>query len=147
MAVYASNKRATYDYEILEKIEGGLVLTGNEVKSIRTGHAKLGGAFVTFHHGEAMLTNAHIAPYRYALKDPLYSPTQPRKILLHQKQLLYLQQKSREAGLTIVPLSLYTKGRQIKIAIALAKGKKKVDKRQSIKKRELDREVRRAIRR
>ena len=125
MAVYATNKRATFDYEILEKIEGGMVLTGNEVKSIRTGHARLGAAFVTFHHGEAVLTNAHIAPYRYAVSDPHYVPTRARKILLHQKQVLYLQQKSREAGLTIVPLSLYTKGRHIKIAIALAKGKKK----------------------
>lgn len=137
----ATNKKARFDYEILDTYEAGLVLTGQEVKSVRAGNVKLTGGYVTFHGDEAMLTNAHISPYKFAAKIEEYDPTRSRKLLLKHKEISYLREKLHEKGLTIVPLSLYTKGRHIKLEIGVAKGKKTFDKRESIKKRELDREV------
>ena len=142
MPVYAKNKKAFFDYEILDTLEAGLVLTGQEVKSVRSGGAKLVGGFVTFHKGEPMLTNVHISQYKYAGTLTDYDPTQSRKILLNEKEIRLLRGKSEEAGLTIVPLSLYTKGRHIKLEIGIARGKKKYDKRRSIKEREAKRRMR-----
>ena len=141
MPTYAINKRAAFDYEILEKLEAGLVLTGQEVKSIRAGHGKLTGSFVTFHGSEARLTNFHLPPYRYASHLEGYDPEQSRRVLLKKKQIDYLRGRAEADGLTIVPLSLYTSGRKIKMAIGLAKGKKKYDKREAIKKREIQKEM------
>lgn len=138
---YAENKKTLFDYEILEKYEAGLVLTGQEVKSVRTGHLGLKGSFVTFHGNQAMLTNAHIAKYRYSGQVKNYDPERSRLLLLKRKEINYLRGKTQEKGLTIVPLSVYNKGSTIKVQIAVARGKKKYDKREAIKKRELDREV------
>lgn len=143
---YAKNKKAYFDYEILETLEAGLVLTGNETKSIRTGHANMKGSFVAFHKDEAYLTNMHISKYKYSGSLPNYVPDRSRKLLLKAKEISYLRWKSQEKGLTIVPLSLYTKGRRIKVEIGVARGKKKYDKRESLKRRDLDREARRAAR-
>jgi SsrA-binding protein len=145
MTTYAKNKKALFDYEILEKLEAGLVLTGQEVKSIRTGHVSLKGGFIHIQGDEAYLTNVHIPKYKFTGHAPDYNPERTRKILLHKKQINFLKGKSQEKGLTIVPISVYTKGRRIKIEIAVVRGKKKHDKRHSIKKRELDRETARAI--
>lgn len=145
MPVYAKNKRAHYDYDIVETYEAGLKLTGQEVKSVRAGQAKLAGAFVTFHNDHALLTNGHIAKYRYAATLLDYDPTHSRTLLLKKKEIAYLRGKSTEKGLTIIPLSLYTKGRHIKLEIGLAKGKHTFDKREKIKKRDQDRELRRSL--
>lgn len=145
MPVYSTNKRARFDYDILATYEAGLVLTGQEVKSIRNGQAKLVGAFVTFHGNEAMLTNVHIPRYRHAGPLPDYQPDKSRKLLLAKREINYLRGQSGEAGLTIIPMTLYTKGRYIKVEIGVARGKKKYDKREAIKKRELKREMQRTL--
>lgn len=144
MPTYALNKKARFDYEILEDLEVGLVLTGPEVKSIRGKHVKLTGSFVTIHDGQLCVTNMHISPYAYA-PNKNYDPTASRILLASKKEIAYLQGKLQEKGLTIVPLSLYTKGRHIKMKIGVARGKKNYDKKRVIKERELDREARRAI--
>lgn len=143
--ILASNKKALFDYEILEKYEAGLMLRGFEVKSVRNGQISLKGAYITFHNNKAFLTNAHISLYKPAGKMDDYDPTQSRAILLSKRELRYLQGKSQEKGLTIVPLSVYTKKRFIKVEIGVAQGKKKYDKRETIKKRDLDREIRRTL--
>ncbi len=140
----AENKKAFFDYEILEKLEAGLKLTGQEVKSAKAGQINLKGTFVTFHNGGAYVTNMHINKYKAAGPMPDYDPTHSRQLLIRKKQIAYLQAKSHEKGLTIMPLSVYTKGRLIKIEIAVARGKKLYDKRESIKNRELKRELDRA---
>lgn len=145
MPIYAKNKKALFDYEILEKFEAGLVLTGQEVKSIRNGGAKLSGAYVTFHKGEPVLTNANIAKYKFAGSLTDYDPEAPRKLLLKESEIKHLFGKSKEKGLTIVPISLYTAGSKIKLEIGVAKGKKQFDKRRTIKERELKREIERKI--
>lgn len=137
MPIYVENKKAAFDYEILEKYEAGLVLSGQEVKSIRSGHISLKGAFITFHGNNAMLTNAHIAKYKYARKTLDYEPERSRPVLLKKREINHIRGKSQEKGLTIIPLSVYTKGRHIKVEIAVCRGKKRYDKRESIKKREI----------
>lgn len=145
MPTYSQNKKARFDYEVLDTLEAGLVLSGQEVKSIRKGAAKLVGSFVTFRGDAAYVTNMQVPKYRYAGSLPNYDPTQSRKLLLTKKEIAYLRGKSQEKGLTIVPLSLYTKGPRIKMEVGVMRGKKQHDKRRTIKKRELDREVRRAM--
>jgi len=145
MPQLAQNKKARFDYEILETYEAGLVLSGQEVKSIRAGGAKLTGSFVTFHGEQARLTNASIGKYAYAGNAESYDPTQSRKLLLKKKELHYLRERTEEKGLTIIPLSLYTKGSKIKIEIAIVRGKKKYDKKEAIKKRDVQREMKRAM--
>ncbi len=142
--ILAINRRARFDYEILEKMEAGLKLSGHEVKSARAGKVSLKGSFITMHEGEAYLTNAHISPYQPKNIPLPYDPHRPRKILLKKKELKSLI--GRQKGLTIIPLKLYTKRHLIKLEIALARGKKKIDKRETIKKREAERTIRRAIR-
>lgn len=136
----AVNKKATFEYEILEKLEAGLMLTGAEVKSVRNGNIKLLGAYVTFHGTSANLLNAHISPYKYAQNEE-YEPTRSRRLLLKQKEINYLRGKLSEKGLTIIPLSVYTKGNLIKIEIGVGRGKKSFDKRESVKKRDQKREI------
>ncbi len=142
MPKLALNKRARFDYEFLDTFEGGLALSGSEVKSIKEGHVQLKGAFITIRDGELWLRNAYVAPYKPAGAQPSYDPYRDRKILIHKAELKRLIGKSQEAGLTIVPISLYTKARLVKLEFALARGKKKHEKRAAIKKRELDRQVR-----
>jgi len=142
MPKLAINKRAKFDYEFIEEYEGGLALTGAEVKSAKAGHVQLKGAFVTLRDSELWLRNAYISPYKPAGNQSDYDPYRDRKILVHRRELNRLIGKTKEAGLTIVPFSLYTKGRIVKIGFALARGKKKFEKRETIKKRELDRQIR-----
>lgn len=144
MSTLATNKKARFDYEILETLEAGLILTGAEVKSIRNGGAKLDGSFVTIHGNGAMVLNMHIAPYRYA-PNAHYVPDITRKLLLKAKEVRYLRGKIEEDGLTIIPISLYTKNTRIKMEIGIARGKKAYDKRRSIKDREHKRTISRAI--
>jgi len=139
-----TNKKAFFDYEILEKFEAGLKLSGQETKSVKNGQISLKGAFVTFHNNNAFLTNANISRYKFAVV-PDYDATQSRRLLLHKRQIRYLQAKSQEKGLTIVPLSVYTKNRFIKVEIAVGRGKHQFDKRATIKKRDTEKEMRRAI--
>ncbi len=145
MKSYATHKKARFDYEILDTLEAGLVLSGMEVKAVRAGQVKLTGGFINIHNDEAFLVNAHISRYKYSGADDDYEPDKSRKLLLKQREIAYLKGKTQERGLTIVPLSMYNSGRLIKVQIGIGRGKKKHDKRETIKKRDLDRETRRAI--
>lgn len=142
MPSLAVNARATHDYEILEKIEAGIVLSGAEVKAAKKGSVNLKGSFVTFHGDDVVITNMHIGKYAPAGPDDSYDPTRPRKLLISKKQREYLRGKHLTERLTIVPLSLYTSRNLVKVDIALARGKRAFEKRDTIKKRDLDRELR-----
>lgn len=144
MKYLSENRKAYYDYEILETYEAGISLTGHEVKSIKAGHANLTGAFVIIKSNGAFLLNAEIPPYQPKNAPNDYNPSRTRQLLLNSKELKYLFGKTKE-GLTMIPLSLYNKGRRIKVAIGLARHKKKHDKRETIKKRETQREIRRTL--
>lgn len=136
MKTYAINKRAHYDYEILEKMEGGLVLAGYEVKSIKTGLISLKGAFVTIRDNQAYLTNATIPAYQPKNMPESYDPERSRKVLIHKSQLKSLIGKISRKGLTLVPIKVYSNRGLIKLEFGVGKGKKKFDKREDIKKRE-----------
>lgn len=139
------NRRASYDYQILEKFEAGIVLTGSEVKSVKAGHLHLEEAFCQVKNGELWLFNAHIHPYKFA-DTRNCDPRRTRKLLLHKKEILKLAQYSSQKGLTIIPVSCYTKNNKIKLEIALAKGKKKYEKKTKIKERDLERETKENVR-
>lgn len=143
MAHYAENRKARFDYEILEKYEAGIELLGTEVKSVRGGRVSLDGAFIVVRGSEAFLINANIPPYQPKNAPKDYDPLRNRKLLLTKKELAELAGSDGSKGLTITPISVYNKGRKIKIEIALVKGKKKFDKRETLKKREAEREMRR----
>jgi len=144
--ILATNKKATHEYEILEKVDAGLVLTGAEAKSTKSGGIDLRGAFVTFRGGEAYLTGAQIRAYRHAKVDPHYDPTRTRKLLLHEDELARLRGKKEERGLTIIPVSVYSTPRgRVKVTVAVARGKREFEKRASIRKREADREIRASL--
>ena len=143
MVNYAENRKARFDYEILEKYEAGIELLGSEVKSVRGGQMSLEGAFVIIRGGEAFLINANIPPYQPKNAPKDYEPLKNRKLLLTKKEIAELAGNEKNKSLTIVPISVYNKGRKIKVSIALVKGKKKHDKRESIKKRDTEREIRR----
>jgi len=139
------NKKAYYDYEILEKYEAGIALKGTEVKSLREGKANLRDAFVRIENGEAFLFNAYIAPYTHGNLFN-HEPTRTRKLLLHKSEIKRLLGKTQEKGLTIIPLRMYFNNRgKVKVEIALARGKKKYDKRETIKRREMEREAQKAM--
>lgn len=140
---YLRNKKASFDFTFEETIEAGIELLGTEVKSLKSHHGSMNGAYVTVIGGELMLLGAHIPAWQEKNVGPEYDPYRNRKLLVHKKELLYFLRALQSKGLTIVPLSLYGKNRHIKVQIAIAKGKKNVDKRESIKKRDLDREMRR----
>lgn len=142
----ATNRKAYHNYHIQDSVEAGIVLTGTEIKSIRAGRVSLGDAYVRPEGGELWLLNAHIARYE-AGSYLSHEPGRPRKLLLHRKQIDSLTSKVLEKGLTLVPLKLYIKDSIAKVEIALAKGKKLYDKRESIARRETEREIRRAIKR
>jgi len=142
----AFNKRAKFDYEILETLEAGLVLLGTEVKSVRAGNMSLKGAFVTIHDEEAWLTNATIPPWQVKNAPDDYDPVRSRKVLLKKSDIAQLIGNKQSQGLTIVPISVYNKGARIKLKIALAKGKKKHDKKQSKKEADIKRDVDRVLR-
>jgi len=141
----SQNRKARHDYHIQETIEAGLVLTGPEVKSLRLGRANLKDSYAQPKGGELFLHQVHISPYE---NSPLgdQDPTRTRKLLLHQHEIRRLAGKIQEKGLTLIPLRLYFRGGKAKIELALAKGKKSYDKRETIRKRDLEREAEQSIR-
>lgn len=145
MSTLAENKKARHDYEILDTFEAGLMLTGQEVKSVRGGAMKLQGGFVKLRPDGAWLVNVGIPKYPKAGPMPDYDPERSRKLLLHKRELRKVQGKMEQKGLTLVPLSAYTAGSRIKVKFAVAKGKKQYEKREALKKRDLDRDMRRAV--
>lgn len=145
MKVFAENKKAYFNYQILEKFEAGLVLIGQEVKSIKSGRINLAGSYVVLRGEEIFLTGANIPPYQPKNAPLDYTPERIRKLLLKKSEIKHLIGKVKEKGLTLVPLRMYTKKGKIKLEFAIAKGKKKSDKRELIKKRETEREIQRAL--
>lgn len=142
LKVFANNRAARHFYEILETHEAGMALMGYEVKSIRAGRVQIKESYAGFSGGELWLYNCHVTPWSHHTHEGLtpIDPLRPRKLLMHADELRKLKSKADEKGLTIVPLGIYIKGRKIKVELALAKGKKVYDKRESIKKREMERE-------
>ncbi len=145
MPVLATNKKATFDYHILERIEAGMVLSGKEVKSVRKGQVSFAGSFVSINNSECFLVNCHISAYQPQNNPVDYNPKRDRKLLLQKKEIDRLYGKTKEGGITLVPIKIYTKKNLLKIEIGIARGKKKYDKRESIKKRDIDRDLRRKI--
>jgi SsrA-binding protein len=145
MKTIANNRKASFNYDIIEKYTGGISLFGFEVKSIKNGQGSISEAYVKIKGDEVFLVGAHIPPYQAKNTPEDYNPYRERKILLNKKEIVELKKRIQEANLTIVPISLYNKGRYIKADIALARGKKLVDKRQSIKKRDIERDLGRRL--
>ncbi len=144
--VYAENKKARHDYTALETFEGGLVLSGQEVKSIREGGAKLQGSYLAIRSGEVWLLGCHIGSYSKASQIEGYDPTRTRKILLNAREIAHLAGKTQEKGLTLVPFSLYPRGHRVKLSFGLCRGKKAYDKRETLKARDLARSTHRVLR-
>lgn len=140
-----NNKRANFDYELLERFEAGLVLTGTEIKSVRGNRVSLQQSFVQARGDELWLMDANISPYDYGNRQN-HDPTRPRKLLLHRREINRIQTNLAQKGLTVVPTRLYLKEGRAKIEIALARGKRKFDKRDDIAKRDANRQVERALR-
>lgn len=142
--VITVNKKAFHNYEILETIEAGIVLKGSEVKSAKNGHINIRDAFAIIDKGEVYLINSHISPYQYSSYDKV-DPYRRRKLLLHRREIDRLEGKLKTRGLTLVPLKVYVKNGKIKVELALVRGKKKYDKRQAIRERDLQREMEREL--
>lgn len=140
---YVRNKKASFDYQFQETIEAGIALLGTEVKSVKANHGGLNGAYVQVVDGELYLLGAHIPAWQEKNVSSAYDPYRTRKLLVHKKELYTLLKALTTKGLTVVPISLYNKNGLVKIQIAIAKGKKNVDKRETLKARDLDRELRR----
>ncbi len=149
MEIYAENKKAHFDYEPLEKYEAGLVLLGHEVKSIKAGHISLSGSYVVFYAGargagaEPFLIGTKVPAYQPKNTPKDYNPERQRKLLLNKKEIDYLAGKVKERGFSLVPLKVYEQNGRIKLEFALAKGKKKFDKKEKIKKRDTQRDIQR----
>lgn len=141
MSKLAVNKYAKSDYELGSIFEGGLALTGAEVKSAKNKNMKLQGSYLSIEKNQLFLKNAHIGKYKPAGEQIDYDPTRPRKVLVHKAELRKITEKKNSEGLTIVPICVYTKGSLIKIEFALARGKKKHEKRESIKKRDTEKRM------
>ena len=141
------NRKAHFKYEILEKFDGGLALAGHEAKAAKAGRAQLDGAWVKLAGGEAFLVGAQIGPYQAGTVPEGFDPRQTRKLLLSRRELDALERHLEKKGLTLVPLSLYNKGRLVKLSFALCRGKKTYDKRATIKEREDNREISRTLKR
>src|SRR5436190_23215292 len=140
----ATNRKASYSYELLERWECGIQLQGSEVKSIRGGRVQLKDGYATVRDGEVWLHNVHISPYAPAARDN-HEPERPRKLLMHKREIERLIGKTQEKGLTLVPTRMYFKGRNAKVEIALARGKDVRDRRRDLKAREQRREIERAL--
>jgi len=145
MATFIKNRKAHFDFEHLDTFEAGIVLSGSEVKSIRAGKGKLEGAFVKIYDGRPVLLGASISPYQPKNTPTDYEPERPRQLLLSKKELAKLERQINESNLTIVPISWYSAGSKIKLSIALARGKKKADKRETLKKRDVKRDIDRTL--
>lgn len=145
MPTLARNKQAERDYHFVEEYEGGLALTGPEVKAARKGSIQLKGSYITVEHGALFVKNMHIGKYAPAGPQEGYDPLRPRKVLVHAKELKSLIGKKQAQGLTIMPISVYTKGNFVKLGFAVARGKKLYEKRDQIKKRDDERRMRTAM--
>ena len=145
MTIFAENRKAHFDYEILDTFEDGLVLSGAEVKSIKNGRMNLTGSYINFHNSELYLIGAFIAPYQPKNQPADYDPSRSRKLLLRKKEIVSLIGKIKPKGLTLIPLKAYNKGRRIKLEFAAARGKKQYDKREVIAKRETARKLEREL--
>jgi SsrA-binding protein len=140
----ASNKKAYHDYSVLEKLEAGIALLGTEVKSIREGRINLKDSYAMIRNGEAFLLNCHISPYSHGNREN-HDPTRARKLLLHHKEIRKLIGKTQEKGLALVPLRVYLTRGRIKVELGVARGKKEYDKRETERRKEVDRETRSAL--
>lgn len=145
MTTFVENKKAHFNYEILDKYEAGIELQGFEVKSIKKNQGSLEGAYVIVRGGEAYVVNAFIPPYQENNTAKDYEPRRNRRLLLTKKEIIQLADVENGKGLTIVPISIYNKGPLLKVSLAVVRGKKKFDKRETTKKRETDREIRREM--
>lgn len=143
--VVSRNRKAQHDYFLEKTYQAGLVLQGSEIKSIRANNINLGDGFVQEQNGELWLIGVHISPFEQANRWGHTDPMRPRKLLLHRKEIAQIISKSRERGYTVVPIMIFLERGRAKVEIALAKGKKQFDKRDSIAKRDSDRELRRAM--
>ncbi len=139
------HKKARLDYELLEEFEAGLELLGHEVKSLRNKHGKLEGAHVIVRGNEAYIVGMQVPAFQPANTDKEYDPERTRKLLLTKKEIRLLGEAESQKGLTIVPISVYNKGRNLKMKFAIARGKKKFDKRADLKKRDVERDIRRTL--
>jgi len=139
------NRKASFNYEILERLEAGVELFGFEVKSLRSGLGSLEGSYVILKDGEVFLKNAFIPPYQEKNTPESYNPRRFRKLLLKKAEIMEIYEKKKGESLTVIPLSWYNKKRKIKLQIAIAKGKKKYDKRETIKKRDQERDLGRKL--
>ena len=145
MKILAKNKKAYFDYQILETFEAGISLIGQEVKSIKAGRISLKGSYVVLKDSEVFLIGANVPAWQPKNAPPDYNPERSRKLLLKKSEIKYLIGKVKQKGLTLIPLKIYTKRGKIKLEFGVAKGKRKVDKRELIKKREIEREMRREL--
>lgn len=143
--IITRNRRASHEYHLDESFDAGIVLTGSEIKSIRNNNINLQDGYVADKEGELWLMGVHISPYKQASRFDAVDPVRPRKLLLHKKEIARIIDRLRERGYTAVPTVVYLERGKAKVEIALAKGKKLHDKRQSIAKRESDREIRRVL--
>jgi len=143
--IVSNNRRAIHDYFLEDRFEAGLVLTGTEIKSIRAGKVSLQHSYVTARNEEMWLVDAHVSPYEHGNREN-HDPTRPRKLLLHRREIDRLIDKVNTRGYTIVPTMMYLKDGRAKVEIALARGKRKYDKREAIAKRDSDRQVERSLR-
>ncbi|MFA5838634.1 MAG: SsrA-binding protein SmpB [Candidatus Paceibacterota bacterium] len=139
------NRKASFNYEILDKFNAGIELFGHEVKSLKNHHGSLEGAYVSIDSGQIFLVGAHIPAYQPNNTPENYDPYRRRKLLLHKEEIKKLFESSEQKGLTIVPISIYNTGNKLKVEIAVSRGKKKYDKRETIKKRDNDRDIRRTL--
>jgi SsrA-binding protein len=142
--IVAANRKARFEYHIIESVEAGIVLTGAEIKSLRTGEVTIAEGYIRPDRGELLLLNVYIRPYSHT-SDPLYDPLRPRKLLLHRREIDRLIRQLEAKGMTLVPLDIHLKNGRAKVEVGLAKGKSAPDKRQEIKKRETSREIARAL--
>jgi len=145
MKVYSENKKALFDYEVLERFEAGIVLFGQEVKSIKTGHINLAGSYVTLTSGEPFLVGVKVPPYQPNNAGADYNEERQRKLLLNKKEIDYLIGKTKTKGFSLIPLKIYEKNGRIKLEFGLAKGKKKYNKKEKIKKRDIERDTNREL--
>ncbi len=142
ITLLATNRPAAHNYSIEEKVEAGIALLGTEVKSLREGRANLKDSYALVRQGEVWLLNCHISPYSHGNLNN-HDPLRERKLLLHREEIRRWDRKRKQSGLTLVPLRLYLRGGRVKVELGLARGKKLYDKREAIKRRDLDRESRR----
>ena len=145
MPTYLENTKARFDYEVLERYDAGIELFGFEVKSVRNGRGSITGAHIIIRGGEAFIIGMRIDPYQAGNTPPGYDPDRTRKLLLTKKEIMELEEQDAKKGLTLVPLSLYDKNAKVKLGFAVARGKKEFDKRETIKKRDTERDLRRIM--